>query len=173
MLKYNLDIITAVTRTISDSTRLSVLLSLEPWFNYKWRRVGDCEKQLTIGAAWNRCVYQIDNPDTYMCLLDDDNEIHPDFGRILHTAISEDKTDSQVYLCRQYNADGTKRHTWQPEMKWGRIDAAQIVCRAHIAFQVPFQDTNAGPDGLWAEDIVKAGFRWKQTEVPTWYNKGR
>ena len=167
MLKPKLGVITAVTRPQHLMKLIASFKSVTPYFDIQWLRVDDFEKKLTIGECWNKAVSRLDNPDSWLYILDDDNEFHSDFGRLMHKAIGN---DTQLYLLHQYWADGLPRYTWNPEQRWGRIDAGQMFFRVELARKVPFQNRNDGPDGYFAQDLLSAGFCGKVVDVPSWYN---
>jgi hypothetical protein len=83
---------------------------VNPYFDVSWFADYAYNKEKTIGASWNCAVQQIQDLDTWLCIMDDDNEFHPDFGRLMSETIKGDHQNTQLYLLRQFRGGVQNGH---------------------------------------------------------------
>lgn len=105
--------------------------------------------------------------------LDDDNDIHPEFGAGLAAAVAE-HPEAEGFVFDQFNADSSLRLRGRVDARPGEVDSAQFVFRRRAIGRSRWRPEKYGADGYFFEAVSQplAG-RVVLAAGSVWYNRLR
>lgn len=155
-----LNIITPVSRPHNlNLLKKSILTEVSPYFHIKWHCIYDEGKNIEIteskeswivsryGGIANDCAGGSQRnsaldiiTDGWIYCLDDDNIIHQDFGKNIHTLI-KDNPSAQGILFNQRRYNGLFDLLAKEEnIRIGHVDIAQFIFTKEISDSIRFQE---------------------------------
>ncbi len=149
-----LHVLTAVTRienlfAINDSIETANERALKVAVD--WHRRYDPQRQYVGGQRLkNNMLDQIRNG--WVCILDDDTLMHPNFIRKTAFAISQDPT-LEAIVVSQKRTTGVVLQATPENAVVGKIDAGQVLIRRDVIDVWRIPETYAG-DGIWLETLL-------------------
>lgn len=173
-MQPKLAVLTSVTRGEFLTPLVASFASLRPQFCVHWFPIIDMgeKKKFTIGGAWNEALKRATD-EMWCILLDDDNIIHPRFADLFLADLNR-SPNAPLFIFKQYEKEGGERSlTINPELKRGKVDAAQFGFQAKLARDIPFPNVSHQPDGLWAEALAGKQISFLKSDAPTYYNFSR